>query len=125
MIKCDQPGVVLFKVEGLQCQVILNPSHMQALHLKVTQIPMSMPMPDGKQPYQWSVDDLQIIEQFFELRVAAPPYRPNSLCGFAKMLNVPPQVLKDFIQVTFVLIFFLILIFFFLSCADYSIRVNA
>lgn len=70
---------------------------MQSLHIKVTQIPLNMP--DGKQPFQWNLDDLQIIEQFFELRVAAPPYRPNALCGFGRMLNVPPQVLKDFIQV--------------------------
>lgn len=40
-----------------------------------------------------------MIEQFFELRVVSPPYRPNSMCGFTRMLNVPPQVLKDFIQI--------------------------
>lgn len=92
-----EPGVVLFKVDTLQCQVYLNPNHMQSLHIKVTPLPMTGA--DGKQPFQWSQDDLQIIEQFFELRVAAPPYRPNSLCGFGRALNVQPQVLKDFIQI--------------------------
>lgn len=70
---------------------------MQSLHIKVTQIPPNVS--DGKPPYQWNLDDLQIIEQFFESRVSAPPYRPNALSGFARMLNVPSQVLKDFIQV--------------------------
>ncbi len=69
---------------------------MQSLHIKVTQIP---PNVADKPPYQWNMDDLQIIEQFFESRVSAPPYRPNALSGFARMLNVPSQVLKDFIQV--------------------------
>lgn len=86
----------MFKVDGLQCQIFLNPAHMQSLHIKITQIPPNMP--DSK-PYQWSLDDLQILEQFFELRVAAPPFRPMSLCGFVRMLSVPPQVLKDFIQI--------------------------
>lgn len=96
-ITCSEPGVTLFKVDGLQCQVFLDPTHMQSLHIKVTQIPPTVS--DGKPPYQWNLDDLQIIEQFFETRVAAPPYRPNALSGFARMLNVPSQVLKDFIQV--------------------------
>lgn len=96
-ITSTEPGVVLFKVDGLQCQVFLNPSHMQSLHIKVTQIPTNVQ--DGKQPFQWGIEDLQIIEQFFEIRVSAPPYRPTSLQGFTRMLNVPPQVLKDFIQV--------------------------
>lgn len=70
---------------------------MQSLHIKVTQIPPNVQ--DCKPPFQWGIEELQIIEQFFELRVAAPPYRPTSLQGFTRMLNVPPQVLKDFIQV--------------------------
>ncbi|KAG4074048.1 hypothetical protein HA402_014253 [Bradysia odoriphaga] len=96
-IPATEPGVVLFKVDCLQCQVFLDPTHMQSLHLKVTQVPPNVP--EGKPPYQWSIDDLQIIEKFFESRVSAPPYRPNALCGFARMLNVPSQVLKDFIQI--------------------------
>lgn len=69
---------------------------MQSLHIKVAPIPPSGM--DGKPIYQWSPEELQLIEQFFELRVAAPPYRPNALSGFGRALNVPPQILKDFIQ---------------------------
>jgi len=41
----------------------------------------------------------QIIEKFFDTRAAAPPYKPNALSGFGRMLNVPCNVLKDFIQI--------------------------
>lgn len=68
---------------------------MQSLHIKVTSLP---PGPDGKQSYQWSQEELQIIEQFFDLRVAAPPYRPFGVRGFGRAINVQPQILKDFIQ---------------------------
>lgn len=98
VIQCDQPGVVLFKADSLQCQVFLNPNHMQSLHIKVTQVPPNMG--DNKQQIQWSLDDLLIIERFFDTRVVAPPYRPNALNGFSRLLSVPPQVLRDFIQVS-------------------------
>ncbi|XP_055842956.1 mediator of RNA polymerase II transcription subunit 14 isoform X2 [Episyrphus balteatus] len=97
-LNSNEPGVVLFKVDGLQCQVVLNQIHMQSLHLKVSQIPVQ-PLPDGKPTFQWNPDDLQVVEQFFETRIAVPPYRPNALHGFCRALNCPIQVLKDFIQI--------------------------
>lgn len=66
---------------------------MQSLHIKVSPLPN-----DGKQTIQWSPEELQVIEQFFDFRVAAPPYRPSALCGFGKTLNLPPIVLKDAVQ---------------------------
>lgn len=97
-LNSNEPGVVLFKVDGLQCQVVLNQIHMQSLHLKVTQIPPP-PTVDGKPPFQLNPDDLIVIEQFFDTRVAIPPYRPNALNGFCRALNCAPQVLKDFVQI--------------------------
>ncbi|XP_046742942.1 mediator of RNA polymerase II transcription subunit 14 isoform X1 [Diprion similis] len=91
-INSTEPGVVHFKVETLQCRVGLNPQHLQSLHIKV------QPLPDQKD--QWTLEELQIIEKFFDTRAAAPPYKPNTLCGFGKMLNVPLNVLKDFVQIT-------------------------
>lgn len=85
--------MVLFKVDSLQCQVFLNPTHMQSLHIKVSPLPN-----DGKPSVQWSPEELLVIEQFFEFRVASPPYRPSALCGFGKTLNLPPVVLKDAVQ---------------------------
>lgn len=84
---------MLFKVDSLQCQVFLNPTHMQSLHIKVSPLPN-----DGKPTVQWSPEELQVIEQFFDFRVAAPPYRPSALGGFGKTLNLPPIVLKDAVQ---------------------------
>lgn len=97
-ITSNEPGVVVFKADCLQYQVFLNPNHMQSLHLKVDQLPMG-PMMDGKPPYQWAAQDLQILEQFFDHRVAAPPYRPAVMTSFTRMLNLPAKVLKDFIQI--------------------------
>lgn len=69
----------------------LNASHLQSLHLKAT------PLPEHKD--QWAAEELQLIERLFDVRAAAPPYKPNALCGFGRMLNVPLNVLKDFVQI--------------------------
>ncbi|XP_015606309.1 mediator of RNA polymerase II transcription subunit 14 isoform X2 [Cephus cinctus] len=90
-INSTEPGVVHFKVETLQCRVGLNPQHLQSLHIKV------QPLPEHKD--QWTLEELQIIEKFFDTRAAAPPYKPNTLSGFGRMLNVPFNVLKDFVQI--------------------------
>ncbi|XP_029175199.1 mediator of RNA polymerase II transcription subunit 14 isoform X3 [Nylanderia fulva] len=90
-INSTEPGVVHFKVESLQCRVGLNPQYFQSLHIKV------QPLPEYKD--QWSLEELQIIEKFFDTRVAAPPYKHNTLSGFGRMLNVRFKVLKDFVQI--------------------------
>lgn len=97
-LNSNEPGIVVFKVENLQCQVMLNHIHMQSLHLKLTQLPPAQ-TPENKQPIQLSPDDLSIIEQFFDTRVVVPPYRPNSLHGFCRVLSCTPQVLRDFVQI--------------------------
>lgn len=98
LLNSNEPGVVLFKVDGMQCQVTLNQVHMQSLHMKIAPLPPP-PTPDGKQPFQLSPEDFLVLEQFFDTRVAAPPYRPNSLHGFSRVLSCAPQVLKDFVQI--------------------------
>lgn len=91
----NEPGVVLFRVDGLQCQVYSNAIHAQSLHIKITPGMMQ----DMKPAFQWNMDDLQVMEQYFEMKVASPPYRQASLCSFLKMFNVPALVLKDIIQI--------------------------
>lgn len=120
-VECSIAGAVAFRVDSLQFQVNLDHVHMQSLHLKVRQadapIPTtnpattnastnstsstaSPPVPSPTAPvHQWSSLDLQTIEQYFEMRVASPPYRPNTLFGFCRMLNVPALVLRDFLQI--------------------------
>lgn len=40
-----------------------------------------------------------MLENFFDTRAAVPPYKPTSMFTFCNMLNVPINVLKDFIQI--------------------------
>ncbi|KAF7268704.1 mediator complex subunit 14 isoform X1 [Rhynchophorus ferrugineus] len=88
----NEPGVIHFKVnEMLQCRIGLNTQHLQSLHIKIT------PLSDHKDV--WSMEEIQILERFFETRAAAPPYKPTSTFTFCSMLNCPPNVLKDFIQI--------------------------
>lgn len=92
-----EPGVVLFRAEGLQCQVYSNPDHLQSLQIRITP---ALPTPQDMKPsYPWNMDDLQMLEQFFELKVAAPPYRQAAMHSFIKLFSVPPPVLKDLIQI--------------------------
>lgn len=92
-----EPGVVLFRAEGLQCQVFSNPDHLQSLHIRITP---AIPNPQDMKPqYQWNMEDLQMLEQFFEMKVAAPPYRQAAMQSFIRMFSVPPAVLKDLIQI--------------------------
>nr|XP_024219259.1 mediator of RNA polymerase II transcription subunit 14 [Halyomorpha halys] len=90
-IPTNEPGVVHFKVETLQCRVGLNSQHLESLHINIT------PLPEHKDT--WSPEELQVLETFFETKAAAPPYKHTALSGFGKMLNVPQNVLKDFIQI--------------------------
>ncbi|XP_039277838.1 mediator of RNA polymerase II transcription subunit 14 [Nilaparvata lugens] len=90
-VPTNEPGVVNFKVDSLVCRVCLNPQHLQSLHIKVQSL--------GDHKDQWTMEELQVIEKFFDTRAAAPPFKPNALNGFGKMLNFPYNVLKDFVQI--------------------------
>uniref|UniRef100_A0A1B6C077 Mediator of RNA polymerase II transcription subunit 14 n=1 Tax=Clastoptera arizonana TaxID=38151 RepID=A0A1B6C077_9HEMI len=91
MLPTTERGYIHFKVDTLQCRVGLNTQHLQSLHIKVSCLP------DHKD--QWTLEELQVIEKFFDTRAAAPPYKPNALCCFGRMLSVPYNVLKDFVQI--------------------------
>lgn len=121
-VESAAPGVVAFRVDTLEFHVSLNSTHMQTLHLKVRQAEAAAAVAAavvvGKAGskadstaatatkastpaigHQWSTLDLLTLERFFELRVAAPPYRPNTLFGFCRMLNVPALVLRDLLHI--------------------------
>ncbi|XP_013410599.1 mediator of RNA polymerase II transcription subunit 14 [Lingula anatina] len=82
-----EPGVVMFKSDSMQFRVALNPNTQQVLQMKIT------PSID-----QWSHDELQVLERFFEVRVTCPPYKLYAVTAFTKLLAAPPRILKDCVQ---------------------------
>ena len=64
---------------------------MQGLQLKLS--------PGAEYREQWNMEDLQVLERFFELRVMAIPFKPNAIHAFGRLLNAPFRILRDLIQV--------------------------
>nr|XP_032529352.1 mediator of RNA polymerase II transcription subunit 14 isoform X1 [Danaus plexippus plexippus] len=74
---------------GLAARVALHPQHMQSLHLQLT------PLPDHKD--NWSADDLQVMEKFFDVRVAIAPYRATALQGWGRAWGAPGAALPSLV----------------------------
>ncbi|KAJ8004670.1 hypothetical protein DPEC_G00138730 [Dallia pectoralis] len=89
IVNSNEPGVIMFKTEVLKCRVALNPKTYQTLQLKVT--------PENTGP--WSPDELQVLEKFFETRVAGPPFKYNTLNAFTKLLGAPTNILRDCVRI--------------------------
>lgn len=84
-----EPSVNGFNVENLQCKVSINPDDsFQSLHLKVA--------PDD--PNQWQSDYLLFIQNFFDAKAVAPPYRPTFLSGFCRLLCCPQETHNNIMQ---------------------------
>eukprot|EP00095_Tigriopus_kingsejongensis_P000362 snap_masked-scaffold319_size207808-processed-gene-0.2 protein:Tk00362 transcript:snap_masked-scaffold319_size207808-processed-gene-0.2-mRNA-1 annotation:"mediator of rna polymerase ii transcription subunit 14" len=85
-------NTVAFKVEGLICRVLFLPgNNFQSLHLKLE--------PERQMANHWSPDMIQTMEKFFDTRVAAPPFRPNAVTAFIKILLCPIEPLKDIVNI--------------------------
>ncbi|TRY66235.1 hypothetical protein DNTS_006072 [Danionella cerebrum] len=89
IVNSNEPGVIMFKTEVLKCRVALNPKSFQTLQLKVT--------PENTGP--WSQEELQVLEKFFETRVAGPPFKYNTLNAFTKLLGAPTNILRDCVRI--------------------------
>ncbi|KAM4609479.1 mediator of RNA polymerase II transcription subunit 14 isoform 1-T1 [Polymixia lowei] len=89
IVNSNEPGVIMFKTEVLKCRVALNPKNYQTLQLKVT--------PENAGP--WSQEELQVLERFFETRVAGPPFKYNTLNAFTKLLGAPTNILRDCVRI--------------------------
>ncbi|XP_059480317.1 mediator of RNA polymerase II transcription subunit 14 isoform X2 [Neocloeon triangulifer] len=87
-----EPGVVHLKTDTLLCRVFQNTTHLQSLHLKLSPL-------NEHDETSWSPDEFQILEKFFETKVVCPPFKPQALLAFARMLTVPYNMLKDFVQI--------------------------
>ncbi|KAK1902707.1 Mediator of RNA polymerase II transcription subunit 14 [Dissostichus eleginoides] len=89
IVNSNEPGVIMFKTEVLKCRVALNPKNYQTLQLKVT--------PENAGP--WTQEELQVLEKFFETRVAGPPFKYNTLNAFTKLLGAPTNILRDCVRI--------------------------
>ncbi|KAM4559431.1 mediator of RNA polymerase II transcription subunit 14 isoform 2-T2 [Odontesthes bonariensis] len=89
IMNSNEPGVIMFKTDVLKCRVALNPKNYQTLQLKVT--------PENTGP--WSQEELQVLERFFETRVAGPPFKFNTLSAFTKLLGAPTNILRDCVRI--------------------------
>ncbi|XP_048826047.1 mediator of RNA polymerase II transcription subunit 14-like isoform X1 [Brienomyrus brachyistius] len=89
IVASSEPGVIMFKTEGLKCRVVLNPKTYQTLQLKVT--------PENLGP--WAQEELQMLEKFFETRVAGPPFKYNTLNAFTRLLGAPTNILRDCVRI--------------------------
>uniref|UniRef100_A0A8C4GP90 Mediator of RNA polymerase II transcription subunit 14 n=1 Tax=Dicentrarchus labrax TaxID=13489 RepID=A0A8C4GP90_DICLA len=89
IVNSNEPGVIMFKTDVLKCRVALNPKNYQTLQLKVT--------PENAGP--WSQEELQVLEKFFETRVAGPPFKYNTLNAFTKLLGAPTNILRDCVRI--------------------------
>ncbi|MGH0171117.1 UNVERIFIED_CONTAM: hypothetical protein FKN15_075468 [Acipenser sinensis] len=89
IMNSNEPGVIMFKTEVLKCRVALNPKNYETLQLKVT--------PENTGP--WSQEELQVLEKFFEMRVAGPPFKYNTLNAFTKLLGAPTHILRDCVRI--------------------------
>ncbi|XP_013883262.1 mediator of RNA polymerase II transcription subunit 14 isoform X2 [Austrofundulus limnaeus] len=89
IVNSNEPGVIMFKTDMLKCRVALNPKNYQTLQIKVT--------PENAGP--WSQEELQVLERFFETRVAGPPFKFNTLSAFTKLLGAPTNVLRDCVRI--------------------------
>ncbi|XP_052229673.1 mediator of RNA polymerase II transcription subunit 14-like [Dreissena polymorpha] len=90
-VQTTEPGVNIFKGETLQFRVSLNTSTLQTLHMKI------QPLPEHKD--QWSQEEIQLFEKYFDLKVACPPYKSNALTAFSRLLKANVTILKDVIQI--------------------------
>uniref|UniRef100_A0A8C6VS46 Mediator of RNA polymerase II transcription subunit 14 n=1 Tax=Naja naja TaxID=35670 RepID=A0A8C6VS46_NAJNA len=89
LINSNEPGVISFKTDALKCRVALNPKTNQTLQLKVA------PETAG----HWKQEELQVLEKFFETRVAGPPFKANTLIAFTKLLGASTHILRDCVHI--------------------------
>ncbi|XP_002125720.3 mediator of RNA polymerase II transcription subunit 14-like [Ciona intestinalis] len=50
------------------------------------------------QQENWSQDDLQTLEKYFDARIAGSPYRYNVVASYVNMIFAPSHILRDFIH---------------------------
>ena len=70
-LQSPEPGMIMFRVEGLTCRVISYASNQhQSLHLKLE--------PETAYAHHWNPEMIEVLERFFDSRVAIAPFRSSS-----------------------------------------------
>jgi mediator of RNA polymerase II transcription subunit 14 len=90
LIHSAEPGVIQFRNEPMHFKIMTHPTTMQSLHLKI--------QPVEQYKSQWTQEELEVLERFFEAKVVCAPYKPNAFLAYGRLLNVLVKVLKDSIQ---------------------------
>lgn len=90
-IQSAESGVVLFRTDTLQFRLVLNTTVLPSLSLKAT--------PTTDYVSQWDNDDIKILENFFETKVASHPYKVNPAHAFCKLITAPFRVIRDCIHI--------------------------
>ncbi|XP_028968942.1 mediator of RNA polymerase II transcription subunit 14 [Galendromus occidentalis] len=88
----SEPGIVIFRTDQLIYRVSLNLQTMQSLHVKISNTDSS------SAAQALALDDIQVIERYFDTKVASIPYKPNAFLSFTRLLSTPPRIQRDFIQ---------------------------
>ncbi|XP_022648416.1 mediator of RNA polymerase II transcription subunit 14-like [Varroa jacobsoni] len=84
-------GIVTFRLEPLVYRVSLNPATMQSLHVKISPV-------DPNKEQLFTVDEIQVVERYFDAKVASIPYKPNAFISFYRLMGCTQRILRDFIQ---------------------------
>ncbi|XP_060079924.1 mediator of RNA polymerase II transcription subunit 14-like [Ylistrum balloti] len=91
LVRSSDANVVIFKVDTMQFRVSFNATTLQSLHMNATNLP------DSRDPFPTEL--INILERFFEVKVATHPYKVNALRAFCRLLPLPSRILKDCIQI--------------------------
>lgn len=91
---------IQFAVNSLlgRCSLQFNGERL-ALTLKLQPVPPSILRERGLQLESFLVDNLHILERFFQVRVATYPYRPNNVFSYCNIIASKPQSLSDFVNI--------------------------
>ena len=81
-----------FATASLQFLCRLHPQNFRQLILKIQPVPMA-------QSFEWIAQEFEVLERYFELRVATSPYRLNVMKSFFMIISAQTRLLRDLIQV--------------------------
>ena len=91
LLPSPDQGTILFRVEGLKCKIVSYPNDQhQSLHLKLE--------PEPAFAHHWRPEMIQLLERYFDTRVAVPPFKANAVAAFCKILQCPIEPLKDIVN---------------------------